>query len=212
MSFNIKRHIYTSVISWWMWVIWCWFFTTRLWVTNAAAQRISGELLLFNLSRPRGPHQKFDLNTQNNRWCKMTQSHLGQLNKFILIEVHTKFRQIICERQDFLVFRVYLAFKHTFSIPPLPKFLAWSFKGTLRPFAFSYFLFCHPFGGHHSLKKAIIPEENVLIALFSAEVRPTCSEITENLPPSTNHYVPSPPQALCKHIPRALSWTHLPSR
>jgi len=77
-------------------VIWCWFVTTPLLVTNAAAQRISAELLLFNLSRPRGPHQKFDLNIQNNRWCKMMLSHLDQLNKFIVIEDHTKFCQITC--------------------------------------------------------------------------------------------------------------------
>ena len=33
--------------------------------------------------------------------------------------------------------------------------------------------------------------KNFLIALFAAEVRPMCSKIPENLPPSKNHNVPS---------------------
>ena len=36
--------------------------------------------------------------------------------------------------------------------------------------------------------------KNALIALFSAEVRPTCSKIPENFRPSTKHYDTSQPQ------------------
>ena len=40
------------------------------------------------------------------------------------------------------------------------KFLV---PGVLGPFAFSVFLFCHPIGGHDSLKKRNIHEESKLI-------------------------------------------------
>jgi len=43
------------------------------------------------------------------------------------------------------------------------------------------------------------PPKNALI-VFSAEVRPACSKIHEDLPASTNHYVPSPPQDLYEYI------------
>jgi len=54
--------------------------------------------------------------------------------------------------------------------------------------------------------------KNVLIALFSAEVRQTCSKPTWNVSARTNHYVPSQPQTLNQDLLRIVFWTHLPSR
>ena len=56
------------------------------------------------------------------------------------------------------------------------------------------------------------PHKKALSAHFSAQVRPMCGKISENLPSSTNHFGPSTPLALHQDTLRTFFGTHLPSR
>ena len=62
----------------------------------------------------------------------------------------------------------------------------------------SFLRFCHGTGksffSFAVLQIAAKPPKNASIVLISAEVRPTCSKTPLNLPASTNHAVPNPPQ------------------
>jgi len=52
----------------------------------------------------------------------------------------------------------YVISLQTHILKPVAK-ISWSILDILGPFAFSVFLFCHPFGGRDSPKKARTPEE-----------------------------------------------------
>jgi len=57
-----------------------------------------------------------------------------------------------------------------FNSTPADTSCFWSNLGILEPFAFSVFLFCHPFEGRDSLKKREIHEEPVFLVFRGIEM------------------------------------------
>jgi len=83
-------------------------------------------------------------------------------------------------RDIFLALIVYGAFKYTSSIPPLLKSPSWIILGAFGPLAFSVSLFCHPFGGHDTLKKRKIHGETLCIMQKYSGAIPT--QVQELMP------------------------------
>jgi len=81
--------------------------------------------------------------------------------KFIVIQRTHKVlsNYILMVGLIFVVHCVWSFQVHMFNSTPADIYRFWSIWGILEPFAFSVFLFCHPFGGCDSIKKRKIHEE-----------------------------------------------------
>jgi len=78
-----------------------------------------------------------------------------------MIQENIQFCQIKYLYSDILIIHCVWSLQvHTFKFIAADISRFWSLLGILGPFAFSVFLFCHPFGGRDSLKKRKILEES----------------------------------------------------
>jgi len=68
---------------------------------------------------------------------------------------------------------------HTFNSAPADISRFWSILGILEPFAFFFFLFCHPLGGRDSPQKQKIHEENVELTFKNFRI-PKRSPVTDS--------------------------------
>jgi len=91
----------------------------------------------------------------------MTLGHLGQLDEIRCdSRAHKVLSNYILMLDFFFVFHCVWSFQvHMFNSTTADISRFWSILGILEPFAFSVFLFCHPFEGRDSLKKRKIHEE-----------------------------------------------------
>jgi len=135
----------------------------------------------FRLSRPRAPHQKFSLKTENNKLNKMTLGHLDQFDEIHCNSKKHKVLSIYILMFGFfcVVHCVWRFQVHMFNSAPADISRFWSILGILEPFAFSVFLFCHPFGGRDSPKKRKIHEANVELTLKNFRI-PKRSPVTDS--------------------------------